>query len=552
MSAATAEAGSTSSATPTPKHKWWALSALLLGLSMIVIDSSVVNVLIPDMVDDLDLTQTGTQWVNSIYSLIFASLLITVGLMADKYGRRLLFVLGIIVFVAGSMFSGTAGDPSILILARAVQAVGASMMLPSSIAVINVLFVGKDRAVAFGLWGAVFGGAAALGPLLGGWLAEEFSWRWAFLINIPIGIIAGIAVLLTMPESKVASVRKVDIVGVLLSSFGLALLVFGLIEGQQYGWGTAISGFSLGPVKLEIGGISVVPIAFVLSIVLLASLLKWERYRARRGSSVLINLTLFRIRRYGFGNIVALVVSLGEFGILFVLPLWLQSVAGFDPLTTGALIAFLAVGTLAAGGSARHMSAFMGPTKVVRLGMILEIIGIVGIGLSLNTVTSPWWMAIPLVIYGAGVGLDSAQLTNVVLADVPPDSSGQASAMTSTFRQVGSALGATVLGAVLFSGLGDELNDQLDNIPGISEAQRTQVVDSVRGTAGQSIVAMDKNPILAPIVADAKASYTDSARWTAWTAAIFVFCGLLVSFGLPKDSKQEEELEAAVAEPELT
>lgn len=128
-----------------------------------------------------------------------------------------------------------------------------------------------------------------------------------------------------------------------------------------------------------------------------------------------------------------------------------------------------------------------------------------------------------MVIYGAGVGLDSAQLTNVVLADVPPDSSGQASAMTSTFRQVGSALGATVLGAVLFSGLGDELNDQLDNIPGISEAQRTQVVDSVRGTAGQSIVAMDKNPILAPIVADAKASYTDSARWTAWTAAIFVF-----------------------------
>lgn len=150
----------------------------------------------------------------------------------------------------------------------------------------------------------------------------------------------------------------------LLSSFGLALLVFGLIEGQQYGWGTAIA-ISLGPVKLEIGGISVVPIAFVLSIVLLASLLKWERYRARRGSSVLINLTLFRIRRYGFGNIVALVVSLGEFGILFVLPLWLQSVAGFDPLTTGSLIAFLAVGTLAAGGSARHMSALMGPTKVV-------------------------------------------------------------------------------------------------------------------------------------------------------------------------------------------
>lgn len=550
MSTATTEADSTSSATPEPAHKWWALSALLLGLSMIVIDGSVVNVLLPDMVDDLDLTQTGTQWVNSIYSLVFASLLITVGLMADKYGRRLLFLLGIVVFVAGSIFSGTAGDPNILILARAVQAVGASMMLPSSIAVINVLFVGKNRAIAFGMWGAVFGGAAALGPLLGGWLAQEYSWRWAFLINVPIGIAAGIAVLLTMPESKVAGVLKVDLVGVLLSSSGLALLVFGLIEGQKYGWWTAVTGFKVGPSELPIGGISVVPIAFLLGIILLASLVKWEQHRAKQGASVLINLTLFRIKRYGYGNIVALVVSLGEFGILFVLPLWLQSVAGFDALTTGVLIAFLAVGTLAAGGGARHLSALMGPTKVVRVGMVLEIIGVIGIGLTLNTVTSPWWMAIPLVIYGAGVGLDSAQLTNVVLADVPPDSSGQASAMTSTFRQVGSALGAAILGAVLFTGLGTELNKQLETVPGISDAQRTEVVDSVRGSAGQSIVVMDKNPALAPIVADAKASYTDSARWTAWTAALFVFFGLLVSFGLPKDRKPEEEAEAPDSEAE--
>ncbi|MEI8081806.1 MAG: MFS transporter, partial [Actinomycetes bacterium] len=265
---------------------------------------------------------------------------------------------------------------------------------------------------------------------------------------------------------------------------------------------------------------------------------------------VLVDLNLFTIRRYGFGNNVAMVVSLGEFGILFVLPLWLQSVAGLDALTTGALIAFLAVGTLTAGGSARKVSARWGATQVVRAGMVLEIVGIIGIGLCFSTTRSPWWMVIPLIVYGLGLGFDSAQLTNVVLADVPPDKSGQASAMTSTFRQIGSALGSAILGAVLFSGLGAELAHQLAKDPGLTPDQRSQIVDSVKGSAGQSIVAMEKSPQLAQAVAQAKDSYTDSARWTAWGAAIFVLFGLLTSFGLPKDdpeTESEDERELANA-----
>ena len=528
------------SATATPKHPWWALAALLLGLSMIIIDGSVVNVLLPTMVDDLDLTQTDAQWINSIYSLVFAALLITVGLLADKYGRRLLFITGIVIFVIGSIASGSSQNADFLIAARAVQAVGASMMLPSSIAVINVLFTGRNRAVAFGLWGAVFGGAAALGPLLGGWLAQDFSWRWAFYINIPIAIASAIAVIATIPETKVANVGKIDIVGVLLSAIGLGLIVFGLIEGQAYGWWTAINDFQLGPINLNTGGMSVVPFTFLLGVVLLVLLVAWELPRTRNGKSTLIDIPLFGIRRYGFGNVVALVVSLGEFGILFVLPLWLQSVAGLDALTTGALIAFLAVGTLLAGGAARGVSARLGATQVVRLGMILEIIGIIGIGWGFSTTRSPWWLVIPLMIYGAGLGFASAQLTNVVLADVPMEKSGQASAMTSTFRQVGSALGAAVLGAVLFTGLGDDLGKKLDDLPQVSTQQAEQIVNSVQGSAGQSIVAMEKNPAFAPIVTDAKEAYTDSAKLTALVAATFVFFGLMASLGLPKDSVADD------------
>lgn len=530
---------------PTVAHPWWALVSLLIGLSMIIIDGSVVNVLLPDMVEDLGLTQTDAQWVNSIYSLCFASLLITVGLLADKFGRRLLFLLGIAVFLFGSLASGSAQDPSFLIAARAVQAIGAAMMLPSSIAVINVLFEGKNRAIAFGLWGAVFGGAAGLGPLLGGWLAQDYSWRWAFLINIPVGIIAGLMVLRTVPENKGPEVRGFDPVGVLLSAAGLALIVYGLIEGQQYGWWTAIASFDLGPIALAAGGLSVVPLALLTGAVLLGLLVWWESRRAKTDKAPLIDLSLFGIRRYGFGNVVALVVSLGEFGILFVLPLWMQSVHGLDPLSTGVILASLAIGTLASGGAARRVSELMGPTQVVRLGMTLEIVGIVAIGLTLSVDRSPWWLVIPLIVYGLGLGFASAQLTNVVLSDVPPLKSGQASAMTSTFRQVGSALGAAILGAILFSGLGSILGDDLAQEAGLSEQQRTQLTDQIQTSAGQAIIGLEQVPGLQPVVDDAKEAYTDAARDTAWAAAAFVLFGLVASFGLPKDSPDRESTHSA-------
>jgi EmrB/QacA subfamily drug resistance transporter len=529
------------SATAKIAHPWWALVALLIGVSMIVIDGSLVNVLLPDMVDDLGLNSTETQWVNSIYSLLFASLLITIGLLADRFGRRLLFLGGVVIFALGSLASGVAQDPSFLIAARAVQAIGGAMMLPSSIAVINVLFTGRNRAVAFGLWGAIFAGAAAIGPLLGGFLAEYFSWRWAFLINIPIGLISALMVLRLVPENKGPKVAGLDPVGVILSASGLGLIVYALIEGQQFGWWTAIAEFDLGPITIPVGGLSIVPIALVTGCVLLLLLVTWEKRRSELGKASLLDLSLFRIRRYGFGNVVALVVSLGEFGLLFVLPLWIQSVHGLNPLETGAIVAFLAVGAIVSGGLARKASALLGPTRVVRLGMILEVIGIIWVGLTLGVDRNPWWLTVPLVVYGLGVGFASAQLTNVVLADVPPIKSGQASAVTSTFRQIGTALGSAIIGAILFTGLGTILDKTLAEETGISDEQRQKIVDEVQGSAGQAIRGLEEIPGLTVVVKDAKESYTEAARDTAWVAAGLVFFGLVVSFGLPRDRKEDYE-----------
>jgi EmrB/QacA subfamily drug resistance transporter len=520
--------------TPMAAHPWTALTGILIGLSMIVIDGSVVNVLLPDMVDELGLTNTDVLWVNSIYSLIFASLLIPIGLIADRYGRKRLFLIGTVVFLLGSFGAGASTSPGMLIAFRAVQAVGASMMLPSSVAIINVMFVGKQRAAAFGLWGAVFGGAAALGPLLGGFLGQEFSWRWAFFINVPVAIISAILVIKYVPETKAKGSDSLDPVGVLLSVFGLALIVFGLIESEQYGWWNSLRPFEALSFTYS-GRLSIVPIAVVTGMALLLCLFFWSRYRARIGKTPLIDLELFSIPRYGFGNVVALVVSLGEFGILFVLPLWLQSVAGLGILQTGVLLTALAGGALLSGGAARHLAAAVGPTRTVRLGMGLEIIGILGTALVLSPSRSPWWMAIPLFIYGIGLGLASAQLTSVVLEDVPPAKSGRASAMTSTFRQLGSALGSAILGATLFAGLGYFTTQDLASTSNLPQEQQQALVQQIKGSSGQIIPKLEEIPEYAPEVAAAKDGYTRAAKETAYLAAIFVFFGLLVSLGLPKD-----------------
>ena len=448
-----------------------------------------------------------------------------------------MFMLGTFVFIAFNLLAGIAWNGEILILARAGEAVGGAMMLPTSMAIINVNFRGPMRAAAFGLWGAVFGGMAAFGPLLGGWLTEIASWRWAFYINIPLGIVSLIMVRAFITESKGADRRRLDASGVLLSSVGLGLVVFGLIEGQSIGWWTAIGTWDLGPVSVVPGDLSPVPIALGAGAALLLLFVFSQAIRQRAGYPVLMDLTLFRIRRYGFGNAVATLVSLGEFGVLFALPLWLQSVQGFTPLETGALLAILGVGVVLAGGSARHVSARFGATRVVRIGMVLEIIGIGAVAVVISPTASAWWLAIPLFVYGIGVGFDTAQLTNVILEDVPPAKSGGASSVTSTLRQVGSTLGGAVLGTVLFISLGTALaNDLAQNQPSLSEEQRTQIVDQVVDSSGEAIIPLEQQPGMSDVATEAKQSYTQAVRIMSIVAGGVMVIGLIASFGLPADA----------------
>ena len=449
----------------TGKKRWAALMFLALGVAMIILDATVVNVAIPTMVQDLGLTTADAEWVTAAYSLTFASLLILAGRVADRSGRKRMFIIGVVVFVAASVLVAASDSSTTLIAARALQGIGGAMILPSSLSVINAVFIGKSRAVAFAVWGGTIGGMAALGPLVGGWLTTYASWHWAFLINLPIGILVIVGVLFTVPETKETGGPKgIDVLGTVLVTLGLFGLVFALIEGNRYGWVAPTAEFTVGSWTWPSDSLSIVFVSAVAGVVALGVLLVLENRRVKAGKVVVIDLRLFKIRTFGAGNAVALIVSLGEFGLLFALPLFLQATRGYDALQTGVILLALAVGSFAASGMGAPLSQRFGPVRVLQGGMLLEAIGILGLGFVLSTTITGWGMAPWLFLYGMGVGFATAQLTGVILSGVPVTESGQASAVQSTSRQVGAAIGTAIIGTTLILGLGSvagQLEDRL-------------------------------------------------------------------------------------------
>ncbi len=523
------------------RRKWIGLFVLALGVAMIILDATVVNVAVPTIVRDLDLTTTDAEWITSAYSLTFASLLLVSGRLADLFGRRLMFVSGVTLFAIASVGIAASGSGTMLIGMRALQGVAAAMILPASLSVLNAVFVGKDRAVAFAVWGATIGGMAAMGPLVGGYLTTYASWHWAFLINVPIAIGVVIGLLTIVPEtSDPAGRRGIDGVGTVLGTVGLGSLVFALIEGQRYGWFRPIAPFSAGSFTWTSDTVSMSFLAFVLSAVSILAFLLYENRRARAGHVVLLDLRLFTIRSFAAGNAVALIVSLGEFGLLFSLPLFLQSVQGYDAMQTGFILVALAIGSFLGSGVGAPLSQRVGSVRVLQLGMALEAVGILAIGLSISTATTGWALAPWLFVYGMGVGFATAQLTGVILSDVPVAESGQASAVQSTSRQVGAAIGTAVLGAALVIGLGATTAALTDR--GVPQAAAEQVTAAVKASAGTVIPSLASQPGGDVLVAGASQGFADAARGTAWVAGAFVTLGLIASLALPHPNRKPGDM----------
>ncbi|NJP89050.1 MFS transporter [Nonomuraea sp. FMUSA5-5] len=503
----------------TQRQSWLPLVVLGVGMSMIVIDATIVNVAVPTIMADLRLSATDVEWVNSIYSLAFAALLIPLGRMGDVRGRRRTFRIGLAIFLAASLLAATAAGGALLIGARVLQGVGASMVVPMTLAVVNALYTGTRRTVAFAVWGSVIGGMAALGPLLGGWVVTDLGWRWAFWVNLPIGLLVLLGTL-KVPESRDPRAGGADVPGLLLSVIGPSALVFGLIEGQTYGWFTAADGS---------GGLSPVPLAFALAALALPALVLVERARARAGRPVVLDLSLFALPSFRYGGAAAMIVMLGEFGLILVLPLFLQSAIGFTAFRTGLIVAALAAGTFLAGGVVPKLR--FAPRVIVRLGLALEAGSALAIGLTVSPSIGPWSLVPWLVTYGIGIGFASAQLPNVMLAGVPARKSGAASGLQSAIRQLGAAIGVAVLGAVLVTGLGTAMNDRLPGHPELARA--------VRESGGTAIPAI-RDPAQHAAAVGASA---DATRRVTIVTGLALLAGVGATFLLPDTGGRRREEE---------
>lgn len=440
-----------------PNRRAWAgLWVLAIALGMIVLDGTVVGVALPSIIRDLHMDLTAAQWVNSLYSVVFAAPLLTVGRLGDRFGRRRFLLVGVSVFVIGSVLAALSTAEPGLLVARAVQGIGAALVLPSTLSTVNATFQGRDRAAAFGIWGAVMSGAAAIGPLLGGWITQVSSWQVIFWINVPLGVAVIVAAVLLVDETRSADRSPgVDVVGPVLSGLGLGLLVFGLIESSALGWWAPKADLNLGVFTWpSTAPVSAVPVAIAVGLVCLGGFVAWEADRARTGRAAVLDLRLFAHRSFSLGNVVAMLVAVGEFALVFVLPLFLVVALGLDTLGAGLVLAAMALGAFASGAAARHLAARIGPVRVVRVGLTLEIAGAAATAVAVGTLSPSWLVAACLLPYGLGLGLASAQLTSVTLGDVPVDQSGSGSATQSTVRQLGSALGSAIGGTALAGFLG--------------------------------------------------------------------------------------------------
>ena len=408
-------------------RKWWTLIAVCIATFMLLLDVTIVNVALPSMQRSLHASFSDLQWVVDAYALTLAALLLTTGSLADLFGRRRLFMIGLVLFTLSSLASGLATSPLWLNLARGTQGIGGAAMYSTSLALLGSAFQGRERGTAFGVWGAITGLAVAVGPVVGGALTTGLSWRWIFLVNVPIGAVALILTALRVDESRQSGARRPDLIGFVTFSGALGALVFALIKGNSIGWGSA-------EIVACLVGASVLFVSFVIAELL-------------QGDRAMFDLSLVRKPTFTGGLIAAFAISAGLFSLLLYLTLYIQDVLRYSAFQTGLRFLVLSGAVLLTSGLAGRLTAIVPIRFLIAPGLAL-----IGVGLLLMrgvSDTTGWTALIPgLIFAGAGTGFVNPPLASTAIGVVTPDRAGMASGINSTARQVGIAMGIAGLGAV--------------------------------------------------------------------------------------------------------
>ena len=418
------------------KRRIWVLVTVSLATFMTYLDNNIVNVAIPAIQRDLHLSTSALEWVVSGYILTFASLLLAGGRLADIYGRRRLFVLGLGVFTAASLVAGFASGDAVLIASRAIQGLGAALVTPTTLALISATFTTtRERAMAVGIWSAIGALALAVGPLFGGLISQHLAWGWIFFINVPAGLATIALALWAVPDDSASAARhRLDVPGILTSAVALFALTYGLIEGHDKGWTSAV-----------------ILAAFGLAATALVAFAVIER----RSLEPMVDVSLFTDRVFSGGIIAIVMWGFGLFGIYFFTSLYLQNVLGFSPTVAGA--AFVPMALLMAVGAtvAERVASAVGPYRAVGAAMFLMAIGIGTVSLLGRDATFLELMP-SFAVIGVGGGL-SVPLTSMVLGAMPVHQAGVASGIFNAAREVAGLLGITVIGAILTARQGAQL-----------------------------------------------------------------------------------------------
>ncbi|WP_306872235.1 MFS transporter [Streptosporangium brasiliense] len=441
--------------------KWWPLTAVCLGTFMLLVDVNIVTVALPDIAMGMKASFSSLQWVMDVYALVLAALLMGAGALADLVGRRKVYVSGLALFALSSLVCGLAPDAVVLVGARAVQGAGAAMMFATTVALVNASYEGRDRGVAFGVWGAVNGAAAGVGPLLGGLVTQEFGWRWIFLVNLPVSVLAVGLTLRVVRESRDPAAQRIDLPGVALFVLAAGAVTYALTRAGENGWtsATTLGMFTIGTAAL---------IAFVV-----------VEIRARHS---LLDLRLFRNPTFAGIMIASLVMSGAAFAYLLYTSLWLQSVQGLSAIGAGLVILPMSGLSFVTSWLTGRFLHRVSPRWTVGAGMLL--IGIGTLSQAVLTTRSGWTAVIPgFAITGIGVGLALPNVTAAAMGSVPPERSGMAAGAVSAFRQLGYALGIAVLGSVFRATLQHSLEGEVPDPAAMTEAltggQAAQAISQV-------------------------------------------------------------------------
>ena len=482
-------------------RKWWALGALALSMLAVGLDLTVLNVALPTLATDLKASTSELQWFASGYTLVLAAALLPAGTLGDRFGRRKFLVIALIVFGIASLGCAYAPNSAALIAARAVLGLAAAFLMPLSMSVLPVLFTEAERPRAIAIWATSTMIGIPLGPIVGGWLLDNFWWGSAFLINVPMVLIALVAVLLLLPESRGSARGGLDVVGVLTSSLGLLGVTYGVIQAGQDGWGSA------GTLVPLLGGAAV-----------LAVFVYWQR---RLGQRALVDLSLFSSPSFTWGTTLATMVNFAMVGLMFAMPQYFQAIEHTDALGNGLRLLPMIGGMLVGVRVAGPVATRAGAKVTVTVGYLVMAVAL-GIGATTGLGSGYGFVAAWFTVFGFGLGFAMPTAMNAAMSPLSAERSGIGSAVMSALRQTGGAIGVAILGTVLSSGYQGELH--VTGLP-------AQAADAVRAGVTSGVAVAGKLGS-APLLANVRGAFVHGLDLTLWVSGGLALLGALVALAL--------------------